>query len=203
MPSQLLRQRPDLRAAEARLRAAAAAVGVAYTDRFPSIYLSFTAGWWNSSFTRLFKSPYYYPIGGVTGNIFDFGRKQRRYRAAIARYDQAAYALEHTLLGAFAEVRDAVASYESFHITADANRELARSAAEYQRLAELQYHAGTLSFLDVLDARRRLLSASLNMSNALRDEYLALVNLYKALGGGWALPGEHRLNNQPDKALQQ
>lgn len=190
VPSQLLRRRPDLLAAEARMQAAAAGVGVAYTDRFPSLYLSFTAGWWNSTFTRLFKSPYYYPIGGVTGNVLDFGRKQREYRAAIARYDQACHAYEQSLLGAFSEVRDAVASYESYHTTAEANRELARSAAEYLRLAELQYHAGTLSFLDVLDARRALLNSSLNMSNALRDEYLALVNLYKALGGGWEMPGE-------------
>ncbi|MCM1337596.1 MAG: efflux transporter outer membrane subunit [Candidatus Amulumruptor caecigallinarius] len=190
VPSHLLRQRPDLRAAEARMRAAADGVGVAYTDRFPSLYLSFSAGWWNSSFSRFFKSPYYYPIGGITGNVFDFGRKQREYRAAIARYDQACHAYEQSLLGAFAEVRDAVASYESYHLTAETNRELTRSAAEYVRLAELQYHGGTLSFLDVLDARRALLNSSLDMSNALRDEYLALVNLYKALGGGWEMPGE-------------
>lgn len=194
IPSQLLKQRPDLRAAEARVRAASAAVGVAYTDRFPSFVVGLTGGFWNSRLTDIFKSPYFNPMVGVKGDIFDFGRKQKNYRASIARYNQATYAYEQAVLSAFAEVRDAVISYDSYHKAVNTTRELSASAEDYCRIATMQYRAGTLSFLDVLDARRRLLSSRINMCKALRNEYIAFINLYKALGGGWETPADVNAN---------
>ena len=65
---------------------------------------------------------------------------------------------------------------------------LREAALKYVNLAHLQYRAGSLNYLDVLDARRKYFDAQISLSNALRDEYIALVNLYKALGGGWQLP---------------
>lgn len=185
VPSELLLRRPDLRASMARLKAAEAAVGVSYADRFPSIYLNFTGGLWNADFSGLFKSPYYFPVGGVGGSIFDFGRKKRAYKAAIARYEQARLTYEAEVVNAFAEVHDAVDSYHKYHATAEMKDELAASAESYLRLAVLQYHAGTTSYLDVLDAQRRVFSAQMEQNNAIRDEYLAFIQLYKSLGGGW------------------
>lgn len=63
--------------------------------------------------------------------------------------------------------------------------ELCEAAAKYVNLARLQYRGGTLNYIDVLDAQRRYFNAQIGVNNAMRDEYLALINLYKALGGGW------------------
>lgn len=185
VPSELLQRRPDLRASELRLQAASQGVGVAYADRFPSIRLDFTAGFWNSRFPELFKSAYYYPIGSIGGTIFDFGRKKRAHKVAIARYEQSCIQYEKDLLQAFGEVRDASVSYQQAHATADMKKQFLEAASQYLKLAIMQYHAGTLSYLDVLDAQRRLFDAEIGLSDAIRDEYLAMIELYKALGGGW------------------
>lgn len=185
VPSELMQRRPDLRASAQRLEAAAQGVGVAYADRFPSIRLDFTAGFWNSRFPELFKSAYYYPIGAVGGTLFDFGRKKRLHKAAIARYEQARIQYEQDLLRAFGEVRYASVDYQQAHASADSKKEFLAAAGQYLRLAIMQYHAGTLSYLDVLDAQRRLFDAEIGLSDAIRDEYLAMIELYKALGGGW------------------
>ncbi|MCM1518929.1 MAG: TolC family protein [Pseudoflavonifractor sp.] len=185
VPSDLLRRRPDLRASAARVREAEAGVGVSFADRFPSIYLSFTAGFWNSGFSRLFRSPYNFPIAGISGNIFDFGRKQRAYRASIARYEQARIGYERDIVNAFGEVRDAVISYGRYREEGARRMELVDAARRYLSLAMLQYHAGMTSYLDVLDAQRRLFSAQIDYATSLSDQYLAFVQLYKALGGGW------------------
>lgn len=185
VPSDLLRRRPDLRASAARVSEAEAGVGAAFADRFPSIYLSFTAGFWNSGFARLFESPYNFPIGGIAGNILDFGRKQRAYRASIARYEQARIGYERDIVNAFGEVRDAVISYKRYSEEGTRRIGLVDAARRYLDLAMLQYHAGMTNYLDVLDAQRRLFSAQIDYCTSLRDQYLAFVQLYKALGGGW------------------
>ncbi|MDE6812656.1 MAG: TolC family protein, partial [Duncaniella sp.] len=94
LPSTLLQRRPDLRVAEHRLAAAMADVGVSYANRFPNIRLAFTPGFENDDLANFFKSPFTYSIGTITGTIFDFGRKKRKYQASIAAYDQARYDYE-------------------------------------------------------------------------------------------------------------
>lgn len=190
VPSGLLRRRPDLRASAARLKGAEAAVGVAFADRFPSLFLNFTAGLWNVDFAGLFKSPYYYPLGGIKGDVLDFGRKQRQYKASIARYEQARIGYEQDIVNAFKEVREAVQDYGEYCDEGRQKKELVEAAREYLRIAMLQYHAGMTSYLDVLDAQRRLFDAQIDFTEALRDQYLAFVQLYKALGGGWEMPPE-------------
>lgn len=103
----------------------------------------------------------------------------------MARYEQSRIQYEQDLLRAFGEVRDASVNYQQAHASADSKKELTVAAGQYLRLAVMQYHAGTLSYLDVLDAQRRLFDAEIGLSNAIRDEYLAMIELYKALGGGW------------------
>ena len=90
LPSTLLERRPDLRAAERRLAAAMADVGVNYANRFPNLRLAFTPGFENDALSKFFESPFTYSIGTITGSIFDFGRKKRKYQASIAVYDQLA-----------------------------------------------------------------------------------------------------------------
>ncbi len=185
VPSSLLERRPDLRASEQRLRAAMAGVGVAYSNQFPKLTIGITGGWENDDVSHLFSSPFSYIIGSITGTVLDFGRNKRRYKASIAAYEQARFTYEKTVMQAFTEVDNAAQSYRELQFTADRRRELRDAALKYVDLANRQYLAGSISYIDVLDASRSYFDAQIALSNAVRDEYLALVDLYRALGGGW------------------
>ncbi len=185
VPSDLLKRRPDLRAEEQRLKAAMADVGVSYADRFPSLRIGLTPGFENDALENFFKSPFTYAIGSITGTIFDFGRKKRKYKAAVAVYDQTRFAYEKAVMQAFTEVNDAITAYHGYLENKMLMNELCDAAEKYVKLAHLQYRGGTLNYIDVLDAQRRYFSARTGVNNAMRDEYLALINLYKVLGGGW------------------
>ncbi|MCM1300397.1 MAG: efflux transporter outer membrane subunit [Alistipes senegalensis] len=185
IPSVLLQRRPDLRASEARLRAALAGAGVAYADRFPRLMLRLTGGWENDDLKGLLRSPFSYVVGTLTAPIFGFGRKQATYKASLAAYEQARLAYEQKVLEVFKETDDAIVTYRSVRETARLKSDLCDAARKYVDLANLQYRAGSINYIDVLDAQRRYFDAQIGLSNAVRDEHLALVQLYKALGGGW------------------
>ncbi|MDE6239606.1 MAG: TolC family protein [Muribaculaceae bacterium] len=185
LPSTLLERRPDIRASEQQLKAALASCGVAYSNQFPRIRVAVTGGWENDEVANIFKSPFSYLLGNITGTIFDFGKNRRKYKASIAAYEQARLTYEQCVLNAFREVNDAVVTYRKLRETAALRSTLRDAALKYVELANIQYLAGTLNYIDVLDAQRRYFEARISLSNAVRDEYLALVNLYKVLGGGW------------------
>lgn len=185
VPSQLLERRPDVRAAEARLQGAMAAAGMTYANRFPNLRIGFTPGFENDEFAHFFKSPFTYVLGSIAGPIFDFGKRKRRYKAAVATYEQARLSYEKAVMTSFTEVRTALSAYHYYREVTHRRVELRDAAAKYVQLAHLQYRGGTLNYIDVLDAQRRYFDAQLGVNNSLRDEYLALVNIYKVLGGGW------------------
>ena len=185
VPSTLLERRPDIRSSEQKLKAALAACGVAYSNRFPRIRIAVTGGWENDEVANLFKSPFTYLLGNIAGTIFDFGRNKRKYQASIAAYEQARLTYEKCVLNAFREVNDAVITYNKLRETAALRSSLRDAALKYVELANIQYLAGTLNYIDVLDAQRRYFEARISLSNAIRDEYLALAQIYKTLGGGW------------------
>ncbi len=185
VPSTLLQRRPDVRASEERLRAAMAAAGVAYADRFPRLVLSLTGGWENDGLQGFFRSPFSYAAASVAAPIVGFGRKKARYRAAVAAYDEARFGYEQKVLEVFRETDDALVTYRKARRTAEAKGYLCEAARKYVSLARTQYRGGSIAYLDVLDAQRRYFDAQIGVSNAVRDEQLALVGLYKALGGGW------------------
>lgn len=184
LPTTLMKRRPDIRAAEAALRSALAGVGVSYTDQFPNLRIGLTGGWENDEFRHFFSCPFTYVIGQITGTIFDFGRKHRRYKAAIAQYEQARLAYEKCVLTAFHEVDNAALNFRLTRQTTERRRELLEAARKYATLAYAQYNMGVINYIDVLDAQRRYFDAQVGVSNAVRDQYLALVTLYKCLGGG-------------------
>ena len=185
LPSGLLQRRPDVRSSEQRLRAAMAAAGMAYADRFPRLTFNLTGGLENDDLSGFFRSPFSYVAGTLASPIFGFGRKQARYRAALAAYDEARLAYEQKVLTVFKEADDAVVTYRSARKTAALKLNLRDAASKYVELAHLQYRAGSTNYIDVLDAQRRYFDAQIGLSNSVRDEHLALVQLYKALGGGW------------------
>lgn len=194
--STLLERRPDISAAEHRLAAAMADVGLSYANQFPNIRLSFTPGWENESLSHFFSSPFTYVAGNIAGTIFDFGRKKRKYKASIAVYEQARNDYEKAVINAFTEVNTAIETLRKVKESRQLKAELCEASMKYVNLAQLQYRAGSLNYIDVLDAQRRYFDAQIAVSNALRDEYLALANLYKVLGGGWSMSSENNNGNE-------
>ena len=185
VPSTLLERRPDLRASEAALQSALQGVGVAYANRFPRLRIGLAGGLENNDFSHFFQSPFSYIVGSIAGTVLDFGRNKKRYKAAIARYEQARLGYEQNVLTAFHEVDNAARTFRLSRQTAQRRQELLDAAQKYARLAYAQYAAGVIPYIDVLDAQRRYFEAQVGHSNAVRDQYLALVTLYKCLGGGW------------------
>ncbi|MBD9302503.1 MAG: TolC family protein [Alistipes senegalensis] len=188
VPSTLLQRRPDVRQAEQNLKAAMAAAGMAYADRFPRLTISLTGGLENDALKGLIESPFSYAVGNLTAPLFAFGSKRAKYRAALAAYDQARLAYEQKVLEVFREVNDAVVAYRNMRRTAELKFNLKEAARQYVVLAKLQYINGVIRYIDVLDAQRKFFDAQVEESKAVRNEHLALVGLYKALGGGWDIP---------------
>lgn len=185
LPSTLLQRRPDVRQSEQKLKAAMAAAGMAYADRFPRLSIDLTGGFENDAVKRLLSSPFTYLAGNMASPLFAFGAKRARYRAALAAYDQARLAYEQKVLQVFREVNDAVVAYRNMRKTAELKFNLKEAARQYVALAKLQYINGVIRYIDVLDAQRKFFDAQIEESKAVRNEHLALVGLYKALGGGW------------------
>ncbi len=185
LPSSLLQRRPDLRQAEARLQAAEAAVGIAHAERFPRLTINLTTGFENNEFETLLQSPYHYAAANLAAPVFAFGKRKAKFNAAVAAYNQEKLNYEKAVLMAFKEVYDAVISYRAARENTILMRNLKEATNKYVTLAQLQYLNGVIRYIDVLDAYRKDFTAEIDLSNAICDESLAFVALYKALGGGW------------------
>lgn len=185
VPSDLLWRRPDLRQAEQNLMAAEAEVGVAQAERFPTLTIGLQGGLESDSFLDVLKSPFYYAVASVAAPVFHFGKRKAAFKAAIAEYEQAKIEYEKSVMQAFREVHDAVVTFRSAQRNTDAKYDLVQAALKYVDLTNIQYINGAIRYLDLLDANRVYLDAQVEYSNAVMDEYIALVGLYKSLGGGW------------------
>ena len=108
-------------------------------------------------------------------------------KAKKAAYEQEVYRYEKSVLSAFKEVKNAIVDFNKIKEVYDAKLRLERAAKSYVELAQLQYINGVINYLDVLDAQRGYFDAQIGLSNAIRDELIAVVQLYKALGGGWQI----------------
>ena len=180
-------------------------VGIAWADRFPRLSLSFTAGVENNTFTRFFTGPYWYPVIDLTSPLFAFGKNKARYQAAIEAYNQEKYQYEEKVLEVFKEVNDAVTSYRSAHEKVALMGNLKDASRKYVELALFQYQNGYTNYMDVLDAQRSYFDAEIDYSNSVRDEFLAIIDLYKALGGGWSARirnSKPRFSRPPPPVLQ-
>ena len=185
LPSALLERRPDVRQAEQELIAANAEVGIAYTSMFPQISLTADLGAESDQLGELLKSPYHLISGSLLQPVVGLWKNKSRHKAAQAAYEQAVYAYEKTVLNAFRDAYNAIVRYNKTKEIYESQYRLERSSRSTLDLAQLQYMNGVIGYLDLLDAQRTYLSAQIDLSNAVRDKQLAVVNLYKALGGGW------------------
>lgn len=186
IPSDILKRRPDIKEAELALQGAMAQVGYNWADRFPRITIGLDGGFENGGFRGLFTAPLTYMVGELTSPIFSFGKRKARYEASIAAYDAERFRYEECVLQAFREADNAVTSYRMACEHSQMMEALKASSEKYVELARFQYLNGQVNYLDVLDAQRSHFNAEIDYSNAVRDQYLALIELYKALGGGWS-----------------
>lgn len=185
LPSSLLERRPDVRQAEQAVIAANAAVGIAYTNTFPKLTLTASHGSENDELSHLFKSPHYLLAGTILQPIFAMGKNRAMLKAKKAACEQAAYAYEKVVLNAFRDAYNAIAEYNKVKEIYETRLRLEQSSKITLDLAQLQYINGVIGYMDLLDAQRGYLDAQIGLSNAVRDKQITMVNLYKALGGGW------------------
>lgn len=185
LPSELLERRPDIRQAEYKLKAAHAKVGVAYTNMFPKITLTGHYGLESNALSDFLKSPYFFVGGELLSPLFNMGKNRAKLKAAKAVQEQETYNYQKVVLNAFTEVSDALITSRKSREIRESRQNLENAARSYMDLATLQYINGVISYIDVLDAQRGYFDAQIGLNNAIRDELLAVVNLYKALGGGF------------------
>lgn len=184
LPSSLLERRPDMRQAEQQLREANARVGVAYTDMFPKIRLTGNLGFESDELSNLLKSPAWFLGGNLLQPLFDMGKNKARWKVQQARYEQEVYAYQKSVLRAFQEVSNAIIDIRKIKEIRISSERLEAASTNYLQLAQLQYINGVINYIDLLDAQRRLLDAQIGLNDAVRNELLATVYLYRVLGGG-------------------
>jgi len=188
LPSQLLERRPDIAAAERRAAAANAQIGVAQAAWFPTLSLGASGGYASGGFSKLIEAPNrFWSLGpDLAGALVDFGARRYQVRAAIASYDQSVATYRQTVLSAFQDVEDNLATLAVLARESVAERAAADAAAETLTIAQNQYKAGTVDYLNVVSAQNASLSAERAWRDITNRSLAASVGLLKALGGGWS-----------------
>ncbi|MDR2450507.1 MAG: efflux transporter outer membrane subunit [Candidatus Accumulibacter sp.] len=201
VPADTLRQRPDVRAAEWTLRAEIARTAQSEAERYPNLTLSGSFGWRALSLSALGGSGSFVGslAAGLTAPLFDSGRIESRIAQQSAAQEQAFVAWEKALLTALEDVENAMSAYTNGRERVDARRRAATAADSAAELARAQYRAGLVDFARVLEAERTLLSAQDGLVSAEAEVLVAVIQLYKALGGGWT-SAENTAATEPSRS---
>lgn len=188
LPSSLLERRPDLRAAEQDLVAANADVGQARAAFYPQVTLTGRFGFQSVSLADLFTAPARaWQFGpAVSVPLFTGGRLRGNLAYQKARFQEALAAYQRTVQTAFREVSDALIAVQRTAELRARHEERTRAHRDARNLAEVRYQGGVTSYLEVLYNEQELFAAELTLALAQRNERLAVVQLYRALGGGWS-----------------
>jgi multidrug efflux system outer membrane protein len=190
LPSDLIERRPDIRAAEQNLVSANALIGVAKAAYFPRITLTGFLGFESSQLSKLFnnsRSVWSFVAPEVTQPIFTAGRIKSEVRFSEAQREEFLVNYERTIQNAFREVSDSLIAYRKVKEVRAQRELLVGTLTDRSRLAYMRYVGGVSNLLEALDADRDLFDAELSLAQSRRDELLTVVQLYKALGGGWQL----------------
>ncbi len=192
LPSDLLERRPDIRQAEQALIAANARIGVAKAQFFPTISLTGLFGWSSSALDNLFTGPakVWSYAGNATAPIFTGGSLLGQLKATEAIQKQSLYNYQNIIQNAFREVDDALIDQKRTREQLEAQKRQVDALKEYARIARLRYENGYTSYIEVLDAERSLFNAELQYAQTQGVLFQALVNLYKAVGGGWVVEAD-------------
>lgn len=187
LPSDVLQQRPDIRAAEHRLRAANADIGAARAAFFPSISLTASAGTASSELSGLFDSgsEAWSFMPRINLPIFTAGRLKANLEYSEIQRDINVAAYEQAIQSAFREVSDGLAARGTFDDQVQAQSDLVTATSEYNEMAQQRYVEGVDNYLAVLDARRELFASQQQLLTYRLQQLSSEVALYRALGGGW------------------
>ena len=188
IPATLLERRPDLREAEQNLISANANVGVAKANFFPTISLSGLFGGLSPQLEQLTAAGKAWSIGGnLAGPIFTGGRLKNQYNAALAQRDQAKIAFEKAVTQAFGEVSTSLSAHQKLAKAYQVQMTSVDAYRDSVRLSTIRYDSGLSSYLEIVDAQIQMYPAESAVVNYDLGRKLALVDLYRALGGGWSL----------------
>jgi len=190
LPSELLERRPDIREAEQNLVAANANIGIAKAMFFPQISLLGSGG---AAFghSQSGGSRISAPLGvgtytaALSQPIFEGGALRNNLRYAKSEQRQALTGYQQTIQRAFGDVSDALIGYDKYHTVRERQEQSVKDLRESVNVSLLRYKGGTATYLSVLDSQRSLFTAELTLAQARNNEYQSLIQLYKALGGGW------------------
>ena len=187
LPSKLVEQRPDVRAAEAQWHSASALVGVAVANRLPQINITGAMGGTSTQLGQLFVpgNTFYNFSGSLTQTIFDAGTLLHKERAAEAGLDQAAAQYRSTLLNAFQNVADTLHALEEDANTLKAAVDAERAAGRTLDLTRKQLELGYVNYLALLSAEQAWRQALINLAQARANRFADSAALFMALGGGW------------------
>ncbi len=187
IPSSLLQNRPDVKRAELQYIAAHERIGVAQAMRFPSFNIAAFAGFASAKVGDLFDSGSYNQnaSAGVVGPIFQFGKNRRRVEINRQIAEQSKLNYQKTYLVAIGEVENAIQNVATFKEEFEARSRQVAAAKKNYELSYARYYNGYVSYLEVLDVQRSLFDAEISLSQLSQRQLTAMVQLYKALGGGW------------------
>jgi multidrug efflux system outer membrane protein len=187
LPSELLERRPDIVRAEQQLIAANARIGVARALYFPRVSLTGAFGTASIHSDQLFEGPseVWNLAGSALMPIFTFGAIEGQVQAAEAQQRQALFSYRQTILNAFRDVEDALVSTSKGREQLASQTRQVKALNTYAYLAKLQYEAGKTSYLQVLDADRTLFDGQLSQVQTQAGTLASLVDVYRAMGGGW------------------
>ncbi|MHC2313754.1 NodT family efflux transporter outer membrane factor (OMF) lipoprotein [Bradyrhizobium diazoefficiens] len=187
VPSLLVRQRPDIRAAESQMHQASANVGVATANMLPNVTLSASGGSSALALSGLYgpQSAAWSVAASVTGPIFDAGSLFHTKESKVAALEQKGAQYRSTVITAFQNVADALRAIQSDADLLKAQIEAEKTAAESLKMSQAQFKAGSTTFISVINAEQTLLTARINRVKAQASRYADTVSLYQALGGGW------------------
>lgn len=181
----LLRRRPDIRAAERRLSAAVERQGISVAELFPQVSLSAFVGFLAGRGSLFFTTQSFATTASptVTWSAFDLGRARARVRASGAIADEALASYDDTVLRALEETENSFSNYNAQQARLIKLNNQARESKRYADIARLRYSEGVIEFLQLLDAERTQLQAEDAVAQGEQDVYVAVIALYKALGG--------------------
>jgi outer membrane protein, multidrug efflux system len=187
LPSSLLENRPDVKAAELRYKASNERIGVAQAMRFPSVNLAAVAGFASANLSDLFLGSSYSQnaSGGIAGPIFAFGKNKRRVEINRQQAEEYKYIYQKTYITAVNEVEQALQDVKMYKEEWQARNKQVQAALINYKLSYQRYDSGYVSYLEVLDVERTLFEAQLSLSQLSERQLSSMVQLYKALGGGW------------------
>jgi multidrug efflux system outer membrane protein len=190
LPSDLLQRRPDIQISEGALRAANERVGASFADFFPRIGITGVLGVRSDELEDLFDSgsDTWALVGTVAGPLFQGGLNWFRWKAATQEWEAAVADYEQTVLEAFREVSDVLILREKLVGVVDDQQRAVAAGAESVELSRVRYDGGLANYFEVLDAQLELYPAELGLARRQLDQQLAVVQLYRALGGGWQQP---------------